>query len=50
MITNKTFDEIKIGDTASITKALGRDDVEKFAALSGDMDPCYLDEGFAESS
>ncbi|HML96431.1 MAG TPA: bifunctional enoyl-CoA hydratase/phosphate acetyltransferase [Thermodesulfobacteriota bacterium] len=46
-ITNKTFDEIKIGDTASITKTLGRDDVEKFAALSGDMDPCYLDEGFA---
>ncbi len=46
-ITNKTFDEIKIGDTASITKTLNRDDVEKFAALSGDMDPCYLDEGFA---
>ena len=29
-LENKTFDEIKIGDTASITKTLTNDDIEKF--------------------
>ncbi|MEQ9619686.1 MAG: bifunctional enoyl-CoA hydratase/phosphate acetyltransferase [Deltaproteobacteria bacterium] len=47
MLENKTFDEIKIGDTASITKTLTRADIEKFAALTGDLDPSHLNMGFA---
>ena len=46
-LENKTFEEIKLGDTASITKTLTKDDLEKFAALTGDMDPIHLDEGYA---
>ncbi len=46
MLQNKTFDEIKIGDTASITKTLTKDDIEKFAALTGDIDPSHIDVGF----
>ncbi len=46
-IENKTFEEIKLGDTASITKVLTKEDIEKFAALTGDLDPIHLDEGYA---
>lgn len=46
MLQNRTFDEIKIGDTASITKTLTKDDIHKFAALTGDLDPSHLDVGF----
>ncbi|NIO06657.1 MAG: enoyl-CoA hydratase, partial [Deltaproteobacteria bacterium] len=46
-LENKTFDEIKIGDTASITKTLTKADIAKFAALTGDVDPSHLDRGFA---
>jgi acyl dehydratase len=47
-LENKTFEEIKLGDTASITKTLTKDDLEKFAALTGDLDPIHLDEGYAK--
>lgn len=46
-IENKTFEEIRLGDTASITKTLTKEDLEKFAALTGDLDPIHLDEGYA---
>jgi phosphate acetyltransferase len=48
MIENKTFDEIKIGDTASISKTLTKNDLEEFAALTGDFNPVHLDEGYAK--
>jgi phosphate acetyltransferase len=46
-LENKTFEEIKLGDTASISKTLTKEDIEKFAALTGDLDPVHLDEGYA---
>lgn len=48
LLENKTFDEIKIGDTASISKTLTREDIDKFAALTGDLNPTHLDSDFAE--
>ncbi len=48
LIENKTFDEIKVGDTASMTKTLTRDDISLFAAVSGDLNPTHLDPKFAE--
>jgi phosphate acetyltransferase len=38
---NRTFDEIRLGDSASITRALTRDDIALFAALSGDLNPTH---------
>ncbi len=38
---NHTFDEIKLGDSASITRTLTRDDIALFAALSGDANPTH---------
>ena len=43
-LENRTFDEIKIGETASLSKTLTENDVALFAALTGDINPNYVDE------
>ncbi|WP_159950010.1 bifunctional enoyl-CoA hydratase/phosphate acetyltransferase [Rhizobium sp. 18065] len=42
ILTNRTFEELKVGDSAAITRLIGPDDVELFAALSGDHNPVPL--------
>jgi acyl dehydratase len=48
-IENRIFDEIVIGDTASLTRTLSWMDIELFAAMSGDVNPAHMDEEFAKS-
>jgi len=48
-IENRTFGEIKIGDTAQVTRTLRKQDIELFAVLSGDVNPAHVDEDFAKS-
>lgn len=48
-IENRTFDEIKIGDSASITRTLTERDIELFAVMSGDVNPAHVDPEFAKS-
>jgi predicted deacylase len=36
-IENRTFDEIKPGDTASLVRTLTHKDIELFAVMSGDI-------------
>ena len=43
VIRNRTFDEIRIGDRASIERTLTAADIQLFAALSGDVNPRHLD-------
>ena len=43
-LENRTFDEIEIGETATLSKTLTENDVALFAALTGDIDPTYVDE------
>ena len=50
LIENRTFDEISVGDSASLTRTLSRDDIALFAVMSGDVNPAHLDERYAESS
>lgn len=50
IIENKTFDEIKIGDSASLEKTLTDEDVRLFAKVSGDVNPLHLDEEYAKTS
>jgi phosphotransacetylase/acyl dehydratase len=40
-VENVPFDEIRVGDSASMTRKLSRDDVALFAALSGDINPTH---------
>jgi phosphate acetyltransferase/phosphate butyryltransferase len=48
-IENRTFDELKIGDTASLSRTLTQKDIELFAIMSGDVNPAHVDEEFAKS-
>jgi phosphate acetyltransferase len=50
MIENKTFDEIRVGDTASLSRTLHSDDGETWAALTGDVNLIDLDPSPADSS
>lgn len=49
LLTNRTFDQLQIGDSASIVRPVGRDDIELFAAVSGDVNPAHLDAAFAST-
>lgn len=47
-IENKTFEEIKIGDSANLQRLLTIDDIELFAVMSGDVNPAHVDAQFAK--
>ena len=49
-IRNRTFDEIAVGDSASIERTLTTQDIELFAVLSGDVNPQHLDADYAAST
>jgi phosphate acetyltransferase len=46
-LANRTFDELSIGETASLVRLVRADDVKLFAAESGDVNPAYLDPHYA---
>ncbi len=46
-IENRTFDEVKVGDSASLSRTLTKEDIELFAVMSGDVNPVHVDEQFA---
>jgi phosphate acetyltransferase len=48
-VENRTFDEIKIGDSASLVRTLSRDDISLFAVMSGDVNPAHVDDEYAKS-
>jgi phosphotransacetylase/acyl dehydratase len=50
VIENRTFDEIAIGESASLSRTLSKDDIALFAVMSGDVNPAHLDEAYAEKS
>jgi phosphotransacetylase/acyl dehydratase len=47
-IENKTFAEIKIGDSDSISRTVSREDIELFAIVSGDVNPAHVDSEYAK--
>ncbi len=49
-IRNRIFDEIAVGDSASIERTLTHQDIALFAVLSGDINPQHLDPEFAAST
>lgn len=49
MIVNRTFDEIQVGDSSSLTRTLQAEDIKLFAIMSGDVNPAVVDPEFAHS-
>ncbi len=48
-IQNHTFDEIKVGDNAVLTRILTEKDIELFAIMSGDINPAHLDKEYVKT-
>lgn len=48
-IENHVFDEIQVGDSATLTRILSKEDIELFAQMSGDVNPAHVDEDYANS-
>ena len=49
-IENRTYDEIKVGDSATLTRTLRPEDIQLFAIMSGDVNPAHVDPEYAHSS
>jgi len=49
MLENRTFDEIAVGDTASLSRTVSHEDIELFAVVSGDVNPAHMDPGYARN-
>ena len=48
-VVNKTYDEIHVGDFASLSRTLMPEDVKLFAVLTGDFNPTAADARYSES-
>ncbi|MGC9185825.1 MAG: MaoC/PaaZ C-terminal domain-containing protein, partial [Thiomonas sp.] len=49
-LCNRTFDEIAVGDSASLQRTLTLNDIATFAVMSGDANPSHVDADFARST
>ncbi|KAF7599335.1 MAG: enoyl-CoA hydratase [Candidatus Dactylopiibacterium carminicum] len=49
-LENLTFDEIRVGDTATLSRTVHREDIQLFALVSGDVNPTHLDSHYARES
>jgi len=45
-----TYDEIQIGQSASVTKTISEYDVYTFAGITGDFNPAHIDAPYAEGT
>ena len=50
IVRNRIFDEIAIGDSATIERTLSTEDIQLFAVLSGDVNPQHLDADYAAAT
>ena len=49
MIENRTFDEIAVGDSASLSHTVTQQDVDLFAILTGEVNPVQMDPDYAKT-
>jgi 3-hydroxybutyryl-CoA dehydratase len=50
MHAGKTIDQIKIGDSAHISKTVTEEVIHDFAKATGDFNPIHLDQAYAEKT
>ncbi len=46
-IENRTFDELTIGETASLSHTVTQRDIDLFATVTGDVNPAHVDPAYA---
>lgn len=47
---DKSYEEILVGEKASLSKVISEEDIICFSKISGDINPIHLDEDFAKKS
>jgi len=50
MAEGKSIHELKVGDSAQISKTITEKDIQDFARVTGDFNPVHLDEPYAEKT
>ena len=50
MTKGLSIDELKVGDTAQISKGITEEMIKDFAKASGDFNPVHLDQAYAEKT
>ena len=50
MTEGKSIQELKVGDSAQISKTITESDIELFARATGDFNPIHLDQAYAEKT
>jgi 3-hydroxybutyryl-CoA dehydratase len=50
MTLGKSIHELKIGDSAQISKTITETDINDFARVTGDFNPVHLDQAYAEKT
>jgi phosphotransacetylase/acyl dehydratase len=48
-IENRTFDELTLGETGSLSHTVTQRDIDLFATVSGDVNPAHVDPAYAET-
>jgi len=48
-IENRTYDEMTIGETASLSHTVTQRDIDLFATVTGDVNPAHVDPAYAET-
>ena len=48
-LENRTFDELNIGDAASLSHTVCQRDIDLFATVTGDVNPAHVDPVYAET-
>lgn len=49
-IENITYDELQLGQSAQLVRTLTPQDIQAFAAVSGDTNPAHLDPEYANDT
>jgi phosphotransacetylase/acyl dehydratase len=48
-IENRTYDEMTVGESASLSHTVTQRDIDLFAVVSGDVNPAHVDPAYAET-
>src|ERR1700748_2016015 len=49
LVENRVFDEIQVGDTASVRRSVGLEAITLFSVISGHVNPAHLDPVYAST-
>jgi 3-hydroxybutyryl-CoA dehydratase len=50
VVKGKSIRELKVGDSAQISKTITETDINDFAKVTGDFNPLHLDQAYAEKT